>query len=132
MGANISENSAVIETFGRVDMADMRESNQASSRSAWCLSKSLSLKNSAQITDQRAPSAGFFMAVCKYGRDNQPNDTNGSAARTSVGGNGGRILEPAREQVSMLGHAFNPEIETCVSLKLPKRRMAPKGCYAER
>jgi len=62
-------------------------------------------------TKQRLVSKGFITsiaAVCKYGRDNQPNDASGSATRTRIGGNGGRVSEPVREQSSLLSQAFLP------------------------
>ena len=52
--------------------------------------------------------AFFSSADCKYGRDNQPNDTVGSATRKRAGGDGGRIIEQAWECISLFSQAFEP------------------------
>lgn len=55
----------------------------------------------------RSSYRGFFVsAVCKYGRDNQPNDASGFATRTCAGGNGGLNHRASAGASSLFGRAF--------------------------
>lgn len=63
-----------------------------------------------ETTTKQHPLKGFFTpiaAVSEYGSDKQPNDISGSATRTRMGGNGGRIPEPMWERVNLLNRVFS-------------------------
>ena len=105
-------------SFDGLDYADNEENAESPYQMAICVSKGKSrfpqnsaLKNLS--TDCRLMWAFLMDAVCKYGRDNQPNDASGTDTRTSAGVNGGRIIEPAREQLRVLSHSFKPKFESC-------------------
>ena len=122
----ISNNDCAIELSDHSSSGDKEKGSTIKPVSTGVLQQSKSASQTCRLSLNSALSqvsaplnTGFSLVTLEYRRDNQPNDQSSKAIRMRTDSNGGRILEPVRERVSLLSQSFEPKFKTCVSLKLP-------------